>query len=51
LTDSANTLHPDAVRLLPLGGLGEIGLNMMALECRGKILLIDCGLMFPEALT
>ena len=37
------------VRLLPLGGLGEIGLNMMALETEGKILLIDCGLMFPEA--
>lgn len=43
------SLHPDALRLLPLGGLGEIGLNMMALECRGEILLIDCGLMFPEA--
>jgi ribonuclease J len=42
-------LHPDALRVLPLGGLGEIGLNMMALECRGRILLIDCGLMFPEA--
>ncbi|BCA78802.1 ribonuclease J [Desulfuromonas sp. AOP6] len=42
-------LHPDALRLLPLGGLGEIGLNMMAVECRGDILLIDCGLMFPEA--
>lgn len=37
------------VRLFPLGGLGEIGLNMMALESEGKILLIDCGLMFPEA--
>lgn len=37
------------VRLMPLGGLGEIGLNMMALETEGKILLIDCGLMFPEA--
>jgi hypothetical protein len=37
------------VRLIPLGGLGEIGLNMMAVECRGKILIIDCGLMFPEA--
>ncbi|WP_020677181.1 RNase J family beta-CASP ribonuclease [Geopsychrobacter electrodiphilus] len=37
------------VRLMPLGGLGEIGLNMMALETAGKILLIDCGLMFPEA--
>lgn len=41
---------PDpTVRLMPLGGLGEIGLNMMALETQGKILLIDCGLMFPEA--
>jgi ribonuclease J len=42
-------LHGDALRLLPLGGLGEIGLNMMALECDGQILIIDCGLMFPEA--
>ncbi|MEJ2200503.1 MAG: ribonuclease J [Desulfuromonadaceae bacterium] len=42
-------LHPDALRILPLGGLGEIGLNMLAMECRGDILLIDCGLMFPEA--
>lgn len=42
-------LHPDAVRILPLGGLGEIGLNLMMVECRGEIVLIDCGLMFPEA--
>ena len=46
------TLEPctsdQTLRLLPLGGLGEIGLNHMALECAGKILLIDCGLMFPE---
>ena len=40
---------PDTLRLLPLGGLGEIGLNMLALECNGAILLIDCGLMFPDA--
>ncbi len=46
---NSNPLHPDALRLLPLGGLGEIGMNMLALECRGEILLIDCGLMFPEA--
>ncbi|MEZ4483859.1 MAG: MBL fold metallo-hydrolase [Syntrophotaleaceae bacterium] len=39
----------DTLRLLPLGGLGEIGLNMMALEHQGELLLIDCGLMFPEA--
>lgn len=39
----------DAVRLIPLGGLGEIGLNMMAIEAAGKLVIIDCGLMFPEA--
>ncbi|MDT8441392.1 MAG: ribonuclease J [Desulfuromonadales bacterium] len=39
----------DSVRLLPLGGLGEIGLNMMVVECRGELLIIDCGLMFPES--
>lgn len=41
-------LSPDAVRILPLGGLGEIGLNMMLVEYRGDLLIIDCGLMFPE---
>ncbi len=45
MTESA----ADTLRLLPLGGLGEIGLNMMALEYQGELLLIDCGLMFPEA--
>ena len=35
--------------IIPLGGLGEIGLNMLCLRCRGRILVIDCGLMFPEA--
>ena len=42
-------LHPDAVRILPLGGLGEIGLNLLVVESRSAIVLIDCGLMFPEA--
>lgn len=42
-------LHPDAVRLFALGGLGEIGMNLLVLECQQKLLLIDCGLMFPEA--
>lgn len=39
----------DQLTLLPFGGLGEIGMNMLAIEYGGKILLIDCGLMFPEA--
>jgi ribonuclease J len=36
------------LRLIPLGGLGEIGLNMMALDCEGYMLVIDAGLMFPD---
>jgi ribonuclease J len=37
------------LRIIPLGGLGEIGLNMMVLEYDQYILVIDAGLMFPEA--
>ena len=39
----------DPVRLSFLGGLGEIGRNCAGLEIGGRILLIDCGLMFPES--
>jgi ribonuclease J len=37
-----------SVRLLPLGGLGEIGLNMMLVEAGDDLLAVDCGLMFPD---
>jgi len=33
---------------IPLGGLGEFGMNMMALRCGDEILVIDAGMMFPE---
>jgi ribonuclease J len=36
------------LRYLPLGGLGEVGINMWALEWEGKILVVDSGLMFPQ---
>ncbi|HVB77699.1 MAG TPA: ribonuclease J [Candidatus Nitrosotalea sp.] len=35
------------LRYVPLGGLGEVGLNMWALEWDDQVLVIDCGLMFP----
>ncbi|HZI10983.1 MAG TPA: ribonuclease J [Myxococcus sp.] len=36
------------LHVIPLGGLGEIGLNSMVVACRGEMLLIDAGLMFPS---
>ena len=48
-SEAPRPLHADAVRILPLGGLGEIGLNMMVVEAKEGLLIIDCGLMFPES--
>ena len=39
----------EPLKIIPLGGLGEFGLNMMLLECGGAAIAIDCGLMFPGA--
>jgi ribonuclease J len=36
------------LHVIPLGGLGEIGLNSMVLACRGEMILIDAGLLFPS---
>ncbi len=38
----------NVLRAVPLGGLGEVGKNMLAFEYAGNILIIDSGLMFPE---
>ena len=38
------------VNLTFLGGLGEIGRNCAALECEGRIVLLDCGQLFPDDL-
>ena len=37
-----------ALKIIPIGGLNEIGKNLTALEYDGKIMLIDCGMSFPE---
>jgi len=39
----------EPLRVIPLGGLGEFGLNMMLLEFGESVIAIDCGLMFPGA--
>lgn len=41
-------LSPDGVRIVALGGLGEVGRNMTVLEHAGQLLVIDCGVLFPE---
>lgn len=37
------------LKVIPLGGLGEVGMNTMVFEHAGRRLLVDCGLMFPRA--
>lgn len=41
-------LTPGTLRVIPVGGLGEIGRNMTVFEIDGKILIVDCGVLFPE---
>jgi ribonuclease J len=38
----------DSVRIIPLGGLGEVGKNMTVYECRGEAVVVDAGLAFPR---
>jgi ribonuclease J len=41
-------LRKGTLRVIPIGGLGEIGRNMTSFEIDGKILIVDCGVLFPE---
>ena len=41
-------LAKGGLRVTPLGGLGEIGRNMTVFEHQGKLLVVDCGVLFPE---
>jgi len=42
------SLADNALRVVALGGLGEVGRNMTVLETQGRLLVIDCGVLFPE---
>lgn len=42
------TLEQGTLRITPLGGLGEVGRNMTVYEFDGKLLVVDCGVLFPE---
>ncbi|MGC5626792.1 ribonuclease J [Georgenia sp. Z1344] len=41
-------LAKGTMRIVPLGGLGEVGRNMTVFEYDGKLLIVDCGVLFPE---
>ncbi|MFI5283670.1 MAG: ribonuclease J [Candidatus Dormibacterales bacterium] len=41
-------MSPGRLRYIPLGGLGEVGINMWALEWDNQVLVVDAGLMFPQ---
>ncbi|MBN9224821.1 MAG: RNase J family beta-CASP ribonuclease [Microbacterium sp. SCN 70-27] len=41
-------LGKGTLRVIPLGGLGEVGRNMTVFEYDGKLLIVDCGVLFPE---
>lgn len=38
----------EKIKIIPLGGLNEVGMNMTAIEYKNEILVIDCGLKFPD---
>ena len=41
-------LAEGGLRVIPLGGLGEVGRNMTVFEYAGRLLIVDCGVLFPE---
>ena len=51
--EPSSILNPQSsiLRVIPLGGLGEIGMNLMVYECGDEAILVDCGMMFPDAAT
>src|SRR5690625_6396276 len=53
MTEIQELAHPPKLpngtcRIVPLGGLGDIGRNMTVFELNGKLLIVDAGVLFPE---
>jgi ribonuclease J len=51
VSESLNAIPPlpdGALRVVALGGIGEIGRNMTVFEYTGRLLVVDCGVLFPE---
>src|SRR5947207_5797191 len=42
------TQTDQTLEVVPLGGLGEFGMHMMAFRCNGTIIVVDAGIMFPD---
>ena len=47
-SDTLPALPRNGLRIVPLGGLGEIGRNMTVFEHQGRLLIVDCGVLFPD---
>ena len=48
MAEALSALAAGGLRIVALGGLGEIGRNMTVFECDGQLLIVDCGVLFPE---
>src|SRR5437763_16412388 len=48
MTERSETTGVPPLDLIPLGGLGEFGMNMMVVACGETAILVDAGVMFPE---
>lgn len=46
---SDNVQNAIPLKLYPLGGLGEVGKNINVFECQGDMIIVDCGLVFPDS--
>ncbi len=46
-----NSPLDNTLRVIPIGGLGEFGMNLMVYECGNSLIVVDCGMMFPDAST